>query len=89
MGEEAAQGLSASGTSGAAADQQKMKELIVQVAQMLQQGRSPEELMQMGVPQEIIQAAMQLLKQSQGSDGDGDEPQTGGSQQMQQGLSRG
>lgn len=40
-------------------------EMVKQVAQMLMQGMSPEELMQKGVPREVIEAAMQMIQQQQ------------------------
>ena len=37
--------------------------MVEQVVQMLMQGISPEELMQQGVPQEVIMMAIELVKQ--------------------------
>jgi hypothetical protein len=37
---------------------------VQQIAQLLSQGVSPEELMAQGVPEELIQAAMGLLSQN-------------------------
>jgi len=45
--------------------EQGMQEAVEQVIAMLQQGKSPEELVQMGVPEELIQMAMQMLQQEQ------------------------
>lgn len=39
------------------------QQMVQQVAQMLASGISPEELMQKGVPQEVIQAAIAMLEQ--------------------------
>jgi len=39
--------------------------MLKQVVELLMQGVSPEELMQQGVPQEVIQAAMQIIQQQQ------------------------
>ena len=36
---------------------------IKDVAMMLMQGMSPEELVQRGMPQELVQAAVQMLRQ--------------------------
>jgi hypothetical protein len=63
---EEQQGLSASGTGGM--DEAKMKELLMQVIQMLQQGHTPDELAQMGVPKEIIEYAVQMIQQGQGQE---------------------
>ena len=41
--------------------------MIVQVAQMIMQGATAEELLQMGVPQNVIDMAMQLVQSQQGS----------------------
>jgi len=59
---EETQGLSRAGGM----DEAKMQELLQQVMQMLQQGTSPEELLQMGVPKEIIDYAIQMLQQQGG-----------------------
>lgn len=37
-------------------------EMVQQVAAMLMKGMSPEELLQQGVPQEVLQAAMELVR---------------------------
>lgn len=49
------------------------QELLEQVIALLQQGITPEELMQQGVPPEVIAAAIDILMQEQG----GDQPQPG------------
>ena len=54
---------------GGGMDQQQMMQLVQQVAQLLSQGVSPDELIQQGVPQEVIQAAMQMVQ----SNGAGEE----------------
>ena len=43
------------------------EQMIVQVAQMIMQGATAEELLQMGVPQNVIDMAMQLIQSRQGS----------------------
>ena len=53
------QGL-AQGMVQPTADEKMMRDLD-QVVQMLMQGRSPEELVQMGVPEELIMAAIDML----------------------------
>jgi len=79
---EEQQGLSA---SGAGNNEAKMQELIEQVVQMLQQGTSPEELLQMGVPEEIIQYALEMLEQSANESGNNmNQTGAGMQQQMQQ-----
>ena len=45
----------------------EMEQMIVQVAQLIMQGASPQELLQMGVPQNVIDMAMQLVQSQQGS----------------------
>lgn len=45
----------------------QMEEMVQKVAQLLQQGATPEELLQMGVPQEVIDMAIQLVSNQQGS----------------------
>lgn len=51
----------------------RSNDMVGEVVQLLQQGISPEELIQMGIPQEVIEAAMstmrsrmQMPKQEQG-----------------------
>ena len=61
---EETQGLSKA--AGGGMDEAKMQELLQQVMQMLQQGTTPEELLQMGVPKEIIDYAIQMLQQQGG-----------------------
>ena len=61
------QGLAAQsqGQGGGQMDQAKMMELVQQVARLLAQGVSPQELMQKGVPEEVIQMAMQMVQEQQ------------------------
>lgn len=47
--------------------QDEMEQMVVQVAQMIMQGATVEELLQMGVPQNVIDIAMQLVQSQQGS----------------------
>lgn len=42
------------------------QEIVQKVAELLAQGVTPEQLLAKGVPQEIIDMAMQLLQQQQG-----------------------
>ena len=76
------QGLS---TRGTGMDQAKMGELVQQIMMMLQQGTTVEELMQMGVPEEIIDYALQMLEESANESGSNmDQTGAGVQQQMQQ-----
>jgi len=43
--------------------QQNMQVQVQEVARLLEQGISPEELMQQGVPKEIIELALRTLQQ--------------------------
>lgn len=45
----------------------EMDEMIAQVAQLIMQGATAEELIQMGVPQNVVDMAMQLIQSQQGS----------------------
>ncbi len=47
--------------------QDEMEQMVVQVAQLIMQGATPKELLQMGVPQNVIDMAMQLVQSQQGS----------------------
>jgi len=49
----------------AASGQQMDPQMIEQVKQALMQGATPEELMAQGVPEEVIQMAIQALQQEQ------------------------
>jgi len=50
---------------------------IEQVVQLLMQGATPEELLQMGVPEEVIMQAIEMLKQAQAQQQSQQQPQTG------------
>ena len=64
----AGQGMQEQGMQEQALPQQdEMEQMVVQVAQLIMQGASPEELLQMGVPQNVIDMAMQLVQSQQGS----------------------
>ena len=54
--------------------QEQMMELVQQVAKLLMQGVSPEELLQKGVPQQVIEMAMQMIKQHQGAGQEQEQP---------------
>ena len=61
-------GLAGQGMQEQALPQQdEMEQMVVQVAQLIMQGATPQELLQMGVPQNIIDMAMQLVQSQQGS----------------------
>ena len=45
----------------------EMEQMVAQVAQLIMQGATPQELLQMGVPQNVIDMAMQLVQSHQGS----------------------
>jgi len=49
--------------------QQGQEDLLAQVVKLLQQGMSPEELLKMGVPQEILEQAIAMVQQSQSGAG--------------------
>ena len=72
---EETQGLSKA--AGGGMNEAKMQELLQQVMQMLQQGTAPEELLQMGVPKEIIDYAIQMLQQQGGQQFPGQPGQQG------------
>ena len=63
-------------------DQQQMMALVQQVAKLLAQGVSPDKLLQQGVPEEVIDAAMKMVGQ-QDHDADQD---PGQAPQSMQGL---
>ena len=64
----AGQGMQEQGMQDQALPQQdEMEQMVVQVAQLIMQGATPQELLQMGVPQNIIDMAMQLVQSQQGS----------------------
>ena len=61
-------GLAAQGMQEQALPQQgERDQMVVQVAQLIMQGATAEELLQMGVPQNVIDMAMQLVQSQQGS----------------------
>ena len=61
-------GLAAQGMQEQALPQQdEMDQMVVQVAQLIMQGATAEELLQMGVPQNVIDMAMQLVQSQQSS----------------------
>jgi len=68
--------------AGGAGDQQKMMQIVQQVAELIMRGVSVDELRQQGVPDEIIQMAMQLIEQHDG-DMDDQTPQVNNSMQGQ------
>lgn len=45
--------------------QPSMEEVLQEVIRMLEQGTTPEQLLEMGVPQELIDKAMMMVQQSQ------------------------
>ena len=47
--------------------QNEMEQMVAQVAQLIMQGATAQELLQMGVPQNVIDMAMQLVQSQQGS----------------------
>ena len=64
----AGQGMQEQGMQEQALPQQdEMEQMVVQVAQLIMQGATAQELLQMGVPQNVIDMAMQLMQSQQGS----------------------
>jgi len=63
------QSLAAAGMGEAVSPQEdqqaQMKELVMKVVQLLMSGKTPEELLKMGVPKEVIDMAIQLIQQQQ------------------------
>jgi hypothetical protein len=55
-----------------------IEQMVQKVAELLAQGVTAEQLMQQGVPQEIIDMAMQLLQSQQGQQQPQAEPVQGG-----------
>ena len=47
---------------------QGRQQMLMQVVDALASGMSPEELIQQGVPEDVIMAAMQILEQQQGAE---------------------
>lgn len=65
---EETMGLAGQGMQEQALPQRdEMERMVVQVAQMIMQGATAQELLQMGVPQNVIDMAMQLVQNQQGS----------------------
>ncbi len=56
-------GLAASGAPQG--QQAGMEEMVMKVAELLAQGVNPQDLLAQGVPQEIIDMAVQMLQQEQ------------------------
>ncbi len=52
----------------------EQQETVQQVAQMLMQGVSPEELIKQGVPERVIMMAIEMLKQQMAQQGQTPEP---------------
>ena len=66
--EEQMMGLAGQGIQEQALPQQdETEQMVVQVAQLIMQGATAQELLQMGVPQNVIDMAMQLVQSQQGS----------------------
>ena len=66
--EEQMVGLAGQGMQEQALPQRdEMEQMVVQVAQLIMQGATAQELLQMGVPQNVIDMAMQLVQSQQGS----------------------
>lgn len=55
------QGLAEQAMVGA---QPSMEEVLQEVIRMLEQGTTPEQLLEMGVPQELLDQALMMLQQS-------------------------
>ena len=45
--------------------QPSMEEVLQEVIRMLEQGTTPEQLLEMGVPQELLQQALMVMQQGQ------------------------
>jgi len=60
------QGLS---QAGVPAPQDQERAMIDEIKQMLLQGMDPQEMVQQGIPQELIQIAIQELEQEMGPQG--------------------
>ena len=63
MKEDNMEEMGLAGASAMQGQQEGQEEIVEQVIQALMQGMSPEELLQQGVPAEIIQMAIQMIKQ--------------------------
>jgi len=74
------QGLAQQSADGG--QQQQVQQAVMQIAQLLKQGVSPEELMAKGVPEKLIDMAMKMVGM-QDQDNDMDEGRVNGSVQDQ------
>lgn len=45
--------------------QPSMEEVLQEVIRMLEQGTTPEQLLEMGVPQELLEQALMMMQQGQ------------------------
>ncbi len=68
--------------------QSSVMQMLEQVVAMLMQGMSPQELLQQGVPQEILEIAIEIVQQEQGGD-QMEEQQERPDQGMEVGAQRG
>ena len=68
--------------------QSSVMQILEQVVAMLMQGVSPQELLQQGVPQEILEIAIEIVQQEQGGD-QMEEQQERPDQGMEVGAQRG
>jgi hypothetical protein len=68
--------------------QSSVMQMLEQVVAMLMQGVSPQELLQQGVPQEILEIAIEIVQQEQGGD-EMEEQQERPDQGMEVGAQRG
>lgn len=68
--------------------QSSVMQILEQVVAMLMQGVSPQELLQQGVPQEILEIAIEIVQQEQGGD-EMEEQQERPDQGMEVGAQRG
>lgn len=68
--------------------QSSVMQMLEQVVAMLMQGVSPQELLQQGVPQEILEIAIEIVQQEQGGD-QMEEQQERPDQGMEVGAQRG
>ena len=55
---------------------------VQQVIELLMKGATPEELLQMGIPEQVIMEAIQMLKQAQAQQEAQQQPQSGGMSAM-------
>ena len=59
------QGLAMMGDRSGQQPQLDSQQILQEIVRMLRSGTSPEELLGMGIPQDVIAQAMQLLQQGQ------------------------